>query len=172
MSILSTIVESIGNSAAHEGAIYLLRNVPGLPPIVQTVHILSVAAVMASMVFIALRSLNLAFRTQDLLEMRQRLLPWTLWALPLLFVSGGMFVLARPRRFILDPVMSWKMLFMLTALLFSYFMLRQIKRTVAGDSWMPSLSLKLLATGALTFWILTVLAGRWVYYSEYIFARA
>lgn len=169
--MLSTIAQSIGNSAAHEGAIYLLRNVPGLPPIVQTVHILSVAAVMASMVFIALRSLNLAFRTQDLLEMRQRLIPWTLWALPLLVVSGGMFVLARPRRFVLDPVMSWKMLFMLTALVFSFFMLRQIKRG-AGDSLARPFSLKLLATGSLTFWVLTVLSGRWIYYSEYIFARA
>lgn len=169
--MLTTIAQSIGNSAAHEGAIYLLRNVPGLPPIVQTIHILSVAAVMASMVFIALRSLNLAFGKQDLLEMRQRLVPWTLWALPLLVVSGGMFVLARPRRFVLDPVMSWKMLFMLAALLFSFFMLREIKQS-NGHAMARPLSLKLLATGTLAFWILTVLAGRWIYYSEYIFARA
>lgn len=172
MSIVSTIAESIGNSAVHQGVVYLLRNVPGLPPIVQTIHILSVAAVMASMVVIAMRSLNLAFRQQDLGEMRQRLIPWTLWALPLLVISGGMFVLARPRRFILDPVMGWKMLFMLAALLLSFFMLRYIKNGIAGRGAAQSLNLKLLATGTLTFWILTVLAGRWIYYSEYIFARA
>ena len=44
--------------------VYLLSNVPGLPPIVQTVHLLGIAVIMSSVVLLDLRVLGLALPSQ------------------------------------------------------------------------------------------------------------
>ena len=75
--ILATLSAFIAESSVRELVIYLLRNVPGFPPIIQTVHLLAIAAVMGSIVFINLKILGVAVPSQRLSEMIQRLLPWT-----------------------------------------------------------------------------------------------
>ncbi len=49
----------------RDTVVYLLSNVPGLPPIVQTVHLLGIAVVMSSVVLLDLRILGLALPSQD-----------------------------------------------------------------------------------------------------------
>lgn len=164
---LIALGQSLAGSPANQMAIDLLRNVPGLPPIVQTIHILSIAAVMASVVFLALRSLGVAVPSQDPREMVERLMPWTWAALLLLALSGGLLILARPLRYFANPVFGWKMLFLVAALLLTGALLRLINRPAGG-----TLSRKLIAGSVLVFWVLTVLAGRWIAYSEYLFAPA
>src|SRR5690348_8213168 len=103
-NILGDLARVIAASPVNEFIVWALRNVPGLPPIVQTVHILSVAAVMASIAMIDLKVLGIAMPNQQLPEMMRRLLPWTWWALLVLFVSGAVFVIGRPRRYFVNPV--------------------------------------------------------------------
>ena len=170
--MLDSIAQAIAGSDANEAALYLLRNVPGLPPIVQTIHILAIAALMASVAFVALRSLGLALPSQDLREMVRRLMPWTWWALPVLLLSGGLLVLARPQRYFSNPVMGWKMLFLLAALVLSVLMVQRIRRSASNGFAARPLRLKLMAAGVLFFWVLTVLAGRWIAYSDYLFLPA
>ena len=153
----------IAASPVNEFVVGSLRNVPGLPPIVQTVHILSIAAVMASIVMIDLKVLGIALPNQQLPEMMRRLLPWTWWALLALFVSGAVFVIGRPRRYFVNPVFGLKFALLAVAVSATYLLQRvQTGATVRGSA-------KLLAAVSLFSWLGVMLAGRWIAYVDYLF---
>jgi hypothetical protein len=153
----------IAASPVNEFVVGALRNVPGLPPIVQTVHILSIAVVMASIVMIDLKVLGIALPNQQLPEMMRRLLPWTWWALPVLFVSGAVFVIGRPRRYFVNPVFGLKFALLAVAVTATYLLQRvQTDATVRGSA-------KLLAAVSLFSWLGVMLAGRWIAYADYLF---
>lgn len=173
MNLLSAIAQVIADSSAHQIALDLLRNVPGLPPTVQTLHIISIAAILGSVVFIALRTLGVAVPSQSPREMVQRLMPWTWGALLVLALSGSILIFARPFRYFSNPVMGWKLAFLGAALLCSLTMLAFIRREYAlADSTTASLRLKLVSLLVVALWVLVVLSGRWIAYSEYLFSPA
>ena len=163
---LVSLAQTIAASAPHDWSIAALRSVPGLPPILQSIHIVCVAAVVASIVFIHLRVLGLALPSQNLVEMRRRLLPWLWCALPLLFSTALPFVLARPYRYFLNPVFAIKMGSLLLAVFITLGFLRSLQKTKSSS---VSLSLKLMSAVSLGLWLLIILAGRWIAYSEYLF---
>ena len=85
---LADITRALAASQVNKLAMYLLSEVPGFPPLVQTVHLLSIAAIMGSVVLIDRKVLGLALPSQSTTELVRRLMPWTWWALPVLAVSG------------------------------------------------------------------------------------
>ena len=111
----------IAGSFLQDGALWALRNIPGFPPIIQTVHILGIAVVMGSVVILDLRILGLAVPSQKISEMTTRLMPWLWWALASNFVSGGFFLFARPNRYFNNPVFGWKLSFLIPAILLTLF---------------------------------------------------
>jgi uncharacterized protein DUF6644 len=148
-----------------------LSHVPGLPPIVQTVHILSVTAIMGSIVLIDLRVLGLALPSQTPADLARRLMPWTWWALPFLAASGLMFFLARPGRYLVNPVFGLKFAMLGPALVLTALVQRMVTRDRedAERSGARRLSARVLAACSLLFWIGVVLAGRWIAYADYLF---
>jgi hypothetical protein len=169
---LVSIARALQRSAAQDVAVDWLRNVPGLPPIVQTIHILAIAAVMGSIMMLNLRALGLAFPSQRVAEMTERLMPWTWWSLPFLFVSGGIFILARPLRYFTNPVVGIKFGLLIPALILAFIFQRML--TLEPTLWdQPSSQrtlAKIIAAASLLLWIGIVLAGRWIAYSEYLFS--
>jgi hypothetical protein len=147
----------------QETAVYLLSNVPGLPPIVQTIHLLGVAAIMSSVVLLDLRILGLALPSQDVPELTRRVMPWVWWTLPAMLLSGLLFVLARPRRYFTNPIFGLKFALLLPSIALAA--LLHIKGARKPDSW----STKLIAGLSLLLWIGVVFAGRWIAYVDYLF---
>ena len=88
------IASALEESQAREYILYLLGNVPGLPPIVQTFHIAGICIVVGSIVMINLRFLGIAVPSQNITEMLNRLMPWMWWALLVNVLSGLVFVLS------------------------------------------------------------------------------
>ena len=165
------IADAIATSQARELAIYLLRNVPGLPPITQAVHILGIAAVMGSILMIDLRILGLAVPSQTVSEMMRRLLPWTWWALLSNALTGLPFIMARPHRYFLNPVFGWKMSFLAPAVLlaFVFYLLNRREPGYWERSSARRASARVIAVASLALWIGVVMAGRWIAYSDYLF---
>ena len=165
------LASALAESQAREVAVYLLGNVPGLPPIAQSVHILGIAVVMASIVMIDLKFLGLAVPTQNVSEMIRRLMPWTWWALSLNAVTGLLFVLARPNRYFYNPVAGWKFSMLVPAVALA-FIVHWLSTREAGY-WERSpgrrISARIIAVMSLVLWTGVVLAGRWIAYSEYLF---
>jgi hypothetical protein len=159
---LLEFARTLAKTGAHDVAVDWLRNVPGLPPIVQTLHLLSIAVLLGTSVLLSLRALGWAVPGQQPPEMARRLAPWTWGALPVLLLSGGMFVIARPQRYFTNPVFGLKIAFMLPALVLGALLYRAAQREITGRT-------RLLAGLNLIAWTGVVLAGRWIAYSEYLF---
>ena len=165
-------------SQAQEFAVYLLGNVPGLPPIAQSLHILGIAVVMSSTVMVNLRFLGLAVPSQNVSDMIHRLMPWTFWALSVNAVTGLLFVVARPNRYFYDAelagvpqVFSWKFSCLVPAIALAM-VIFCLNRREPGF-WEQSLprrrSARAIAAVSLLLWIGVVLAGRWIAYSDYLY---
>jgi cytochrome bd-type quinol oxidase subunit 2 len=147
----------------QELVVYLLSNVPGLPPIVQTVHLLGIAVIMSSVVLLDLRILGLALPSQDVQELTRRVMPWVWWTLPVMLLSGSMFVFARPRRYFTNPVFGLKFALLLPAIALAAVL--HFVSVRKPDDWRT----KLVAALSLLLWVGVVLAGRWIAYADYLF---
>jgi hypothetical protein len=170
-SSLLEFARGLVGTPPNELALYLLGNVPGFPPMVQTVHLLSITAIMGSMVLIDLRVLGLMLPSQSPGELIRRLMPWTWCALPFLAISGLMFVFARPVRYLTNPVFGIKFTLLVPALVLAVV----FHRATARDTtfWERSSGrravARVIAFVSLVLWIGIVMAGRWIAYSDYIF---
>jgi hypothetical protein len=162
--------ELLNGSFLQSGALWTLTNVPGFPPIIQTVHILGIAVVMGTVALMSLRILGLAAPSQNISELTRRVLPCFWIALVIMIFSGAFFVFGRPNRYFNNPVFAWKMAFLLPLLVtmaFYHFMSKQQE-----DYWQLnpkrvwiSRSIALLSIFAL---LMICTAGRWIAYLEYI----
>ena len=170
--ILIDVTRLIGESGVRETVIHLLRTVPGLPPIVQSFHILGIACVMGTMVMIHLRILGLAVPSQNVSEMIQRLMPWTAWSLLVSLASGMVFVIARPGKYFFNPLFGLKFAFLFSAVVLGLVVYRRSKKEVGY--WEASAGrrgvVRVYALVSLVLWVGVVLAGRWIAYVDYIFA--
>lgn len=170
-SVLLDLANTLADSPLRTGVVYLLRNVPGLPPIVQTIHILSVAAIMGSAVIVDLKVLGLALPSQGRSELVRRLMPWTWRALAVLALTGGNFFLARPPSYVVNPVFRLKFTMLVPAVILAAI----VHRTMADEEgfWqrtrLRALAAKMVAALSLLLWIGVAMAGRWIAYADYLF---
>ncbi|MDP1932319.1 MAG: hypothetical protein Q8L60_12765 [Gammaproteobacteria bacterium] len=169
--MLSSIATWISESQGREFANWLLTNIPGLPPILQTIHLLSIAAIMASIVMVDLRVLGLGVLSQNLEEMVVRLQAWMWCGVVGAACSGVWFVFARPNRYFFNPVFQIKFSLLLPALLVSAVFYHLALREPAywSRNRKRAMTAKLLALVSLLLWLGVVMAGRWIAYSEYLF---
>ncbi|MEX0617652.1 MAG: DUF6644 family protein [Pseudohongiellaceae bacterium] len=174
MAIADQLASLLADSPMRDASLYMLRNIPGFPPIIQTIHILAIAVVMGSIVMIDLRMLGLAVRSQQISEMIRRLMPWFWTALVTLAISGSFFVFARPARYFNNPVFIWKFTFLLPALILALVLHLLSRREVDfwGRSGSRLLTGRLIALTSLGLWIMVAMAGRWIAYSEYLYYPA
>jgi hypothetical protein len=161
----------LAGSQAQEAAVYLLGNVPGLPPIAQSLHILGIAVVMSSTVMIHLRILGLAAPSQQIGEMIGRLMPWTWWALLVNAITGLLFVVGRPNRYFFNPVFGWKFMCLVPAVGIALVIYRM--NTREPGYWERTagrlISARVMAVASLVLWVGVVLAGRWIAYTDYLY---
>ncbi len=164
----------LDGSFLQAGALWALRTLPGFPPIIQTVHILGIAVVMASVVMLDLRILCVAVPSQKIPEMTNRLMPWLWWALASNLVSGAFFLFGRPNRYFNNPVFGWKIGFLIPAVLLTLFFHLMSKQQEnywelnAKRLW----SARAIALLSLVLWVMVAMAGRWIAYVEYIYYPA
>jgi hypothetical protein len=169
---LTDVARALMQSPLHTAALYLLSNIPGFPPIIQTVHILGITAVMGSIVMIDLKVLGLALPSQSTPELVRRLMPWMWWALPVNAISGLTLVLARPLRYAVNPVFGLKFTMLAPAILLAGVF--HLACTKDPQFWERSCgrraSARVIAGLSLLLWIGVVFAGRWIAYADYLFA--
>ena len=169
--VLADVARALAASPFNTLAVYLLGQVPGFPPIVQTVHLLSIAAIMGSVVLLDLRVLGLALPSQSTTELVRRLMPWTWWALPVLAASGLVFVCARPARYLFNPVFGLKFAMLAPAIMLA--VVFQRGHAKSQGFWEQSrgrrASARTIAACSLLLWMGVAMAGRWIAYADYLF---
>jgi hypothetical protein len=129
-------------------------------PAVQTVHILAIAAVIASQVVITLRLMGLAGRRVPERRFAARFFPFLLWSLPVLLLTGVVMIIAEPARELANPVFQVKMLLLIAAIALASAVPGRLGTGIDG----AIATARLLSIGALALWVGIVLAGRWIAY--------
>lgn len=146
----------------------LLQNVSWIIPLVQTVHILGIAAVFGAVALLDLRLLNVAARTQTISGMTGRLVPHIWPVLVILLLTGSLLAIAEPVRSLANPAFQLKMLLLLVVISLTVF----LQRAVHGDAdfWDSTpgrrFGGKLIAVVSLALWLGIIFAGRWIAYMD------
>lgn len=140
-----------------------IQNAFWVIPTVQSVHILAIATVMASVVMLDFRLLGVTGRGQTIPEMAERFLPWVWGAVAVLAASGSILIIGEPGRELLSQVFWAKMTLLACALtltgVFQYVLYNSNKfwerRKVVA---------RVTAVVSLLLWCSILAAGRWIAY--------
>ncbi len=135
-------------------------------PTVQTVHILSVAAVLSSVLMIDLRLMGVLGRDQPLARVSERFGPVIWWTLPVLLATGAVMIIGEPARSLANPVFQLKMALLVAAIIVT--LGHQVSLGVNPAFWEGSSgrrgAAQFIAVISLALWAGIVFAGRWIAY--------
>jgi hypothetical protein len=135
-------------------------------PAVQTVHILAIAAIMASVLMLNLRLLGVIGVDRSIAEVSARIRPVIWWTLPVLLLSGLFLIVGEPVRSLENPIFQLKMLLLVTVLVLT--LAYQAPLNKDSTFWDAgrgrSVTIKMIAMASLALWIGIVCAGRWIAY--------
>ncbi len=137
-------------------------------PAIQTVHIVAVATVMASILIVDLRLMGFASREQSIAAVAKRYLPAVWYALPVLLGTGATLIVAEPSRSLQNPVFILKMAILLVAAGVTAGCQLPLRRD--AGFWEASTSrrrtARLMGGLSLPLWIAILFAGRWIAYVQ------
>ena len=133
-------------------------------PAVQTVHILAIAAVLASATMIAGRFAGWAGRDQPPRRFVARYLPFIWWPLLALLATGIVMIIGEPARELANWVFQLKMAMLICAIFATRTLQRRLENGATEPSSRASGPMRTLSLVALALWVGIILAGRWIAY--------
>ncbi len=134
-------------------------------PTIQAIHIMAVAVVFFSALWLDMRILGVVGKGQSFAAMARRFAPWIGWGVLVLLLTGLLLMTAEPTRAVLNLYFQLKMAALLIVGTLTWAMAAGAK----ADSplWgAPETrgTAKLIAVVSLVLWALIVTAGRWIAY--------
>jgi hypothetical protein len=143
-----------------------IQNVTWIIPLVQTIHILCVAAVFSSVLMVDLRLLRLVQRAQPLSSVTSRFLSWLWVFLGILLITGSLLIIGEPERSLLNPAFLLKMAMLIAVIFITVLIARPLRTNEAfwEASFGRQAAAKLIAIVSLALWSGIIFAGRWIAY--------
>ena len=135
-------------------------------PMLQSVHILAIGIILASLAMLDLRLAGFIGREQSMRDMTLRFYPWIWGALAVLVTTGILQIMAEPARELLNWVFWTKMGLIVTAVLFTAPVKRLLEDRRFRD--LPLRKQRIVRTCglvSLALWVLVVTCGRWIAYA-------
>ena len=144
----------------------LIQNVFWIIPVVQTVHILSVSVVMASMAMLDLRLMGWGLARHSIASLADRFMPWLWGALTALLLSGTVLIAGEPGRSLGNWVFQLKMTLLVLAVTASLAFTHKLKtdREFWDRSPGPRRPSRLMGLTLLILWVGIATCGRWIAY--------
>jgi uncharacterized membrane protein len=144
-----------------------IQNVGWVIPISQTVHILALAVVLSSIVFLDVRLLGLGPRRVAVPALAKRFLPPVWIAVAVMAVTGAVLIIGEPRRDLLNPAFQLKMLLLVGALGLTFFI--QSRITANPRAWgegaaVPAWPARVAAATSILIWLSIAVCGRFIAY--------
>lgn len=137
-------------------------------PTIQSIHIVAIGVVVASVFMIDLRVLGWAERDQTLMETVSRFGPWLSWGLCVLLVTGALMVVGEPARELLSFSFWFKMGLVAIGTLIAAVFRIALRRD--EHHWEQSLvkrrTTKSLAILTLLVWVGIIILGRLIAYDH------
>jgi len=159
---MTNIAEWLRDSALND---FLEPQAWWLIPVIQIIHILSIAVVLSSMLMLNARLLRASLVNQTVPQLTRRFLPWVWIALAVLLVSGATLIMMEPVR-TLGKALFWaKMAAVLVAALMTLGLQRRVESH--PEAWAvrgPDPALAGFAALNIGLWLFIIVAGRWIAY--------
>jgi hypothetical protein len=137
-------------------------------PTVQTIHILAISVVLASMAMFDLRLLGLAGKRNSIASLARRFMPWLWGALIVLAVSGSILIIGEPKRALGNVFFAMKMCMLATAIIVTLGFQVILKRDLAGGSDLAPAHFgvaRIVGLLSLVLWVGIAVAGRLIAYT-------
>jgi hypothetical protein len=136
-------------------------------PAVQSVHIVTIAALIGSVLVINLRLLGLIERRQTIATLMDHYLPAVAVAMVVLALTGAILIAGEPTRALFRITFWLKMALILLVLTLTWGLSRfsRTKAALAGAAPAQAV-MKSGAVLALLLWVAIIFAGRWIGYTE------
>ena len=127
-------------------------------PIVQSVHLVGITALLGTMLVLNLRLLGLAMMDCPLPWLSRQLRPWTITALTLVILSGLLIFVGTPAKYLASNPFRIKMMALGLAVVFQFLVLRRfVTADPASRPWSRNV---VVAAVSLTLWFGVGWAGR------------
>jgi hypothetical protein len=140
-----------------------IQSIKWVVPAVQTVHILAIAALLASILMINLRLLGISGTDQTLARVSSRFSPVIWWSLPVLLLSGATLIIGEPARALANEFFQLKMFLLLCVIVLTLSFQRPLKSN--PQHWDARAgAMRGIAVVSLILWGGIVFAGRWIAY--------
>jgi hypothetical protein len=144
--------------ASHTSlSIYLRHSTWGFA-IIETVHLLGLAAFGGVILIVDLRLLGVGLRRQPVSRIAKELSPVLLASLSVMLVSGVLLLMTGPMKYYHSPSFRLKMLFFFLAVAFYFTLHRRVVRSNPDAD--PSVWSRVAAVLSLVLWLGVGLAGR------------
>lgn len=159
LAALSTWIEATPLSLTIKATLWVV-------PMVQSIHILAISVVMASIAMLDLRLAGVIGREQSVRRMARQFLPPVWYALPILAITGAIMIIGEPKRELLNQYFWSKM-----AILATVIILTVVLRSVLEDRPFPDLPygkrqwVRAGAVISLLLWLAIIFCGRWIAYA-------
>jgi uncharacterized membrane protein SirB2 len=136
-------------------------------PIMQNIHILSIAASFSAVLMISMRILGLSGGGRTMSHTVRRYMPWIWWSLLLLIVSGIGMIIGEPVRELVNPIFWIKMGLVILVILVSAGFHSSVSRNVAR--WEAShegrVAVRIGTVAVIILWCAVMFGGRWIAYA-------
>ena len=168
-------MEPIAVWLAETAASDVIQKTLWVIPLMQTIHILSVAMVFTSVVMIELRILGVT-KSQTVEQAAHRFVPWIFGGIVVLALTGSVLIVGEPKRSLPSYEFQMKMVCLAIAVAFTLAFAHSVHRhapiwETVGGAGRPTQNasaralVNVLALVALLVWSMVVVYGRWIAYT-------
>jgi uncharacterized membrane protein len=133
-------------------------------PIIQVIHILSIAAGFGAVLMVTLRLFERAGTDRTIAETERRYVRWIWGALVFLVLSGLLLIIAEPIRELINPIFWIKVGLIVTVIVVSLAFHGRVMRRLATGGTVTG-GIKFASVLIIILWCATMLAGRWIAYA-------
>lgn len=137
-------------------------------PIIESVHVLSLALFLGFAVLLDLRLLGIGMRHVKVSELTERIVPWTMAGAVIMVVSGILLFFGDPAKFYGSVFMRVKFLMLGVAALNAWLFHHSADYLTRLPEWDGSMATpvraKVAAGVSILLWFLIVAMGRWIAY--------
>jgi undecaprenyl pyrophosphate phosphatase UppP len=133
-------------------------------PLLQSVHILAIAATLVAVLMLNLRALGIAGHA-TLQETAQRYSKVLWWALVFVAITGVGMLFGDTVRNLLNSVFWIKMALLIVGLAMALGYSRSLARQSVGGGQVASAATKTTGIVLIAMWCMIILAGRWIAYA-------
>ena len=152
------------------GPSLFIQNTAWVVPATQTIHILGISVVLATMAMLDLRMLGWAGRHHPVNSLAARFLPAVWVALIVLALTGAILIVGEPERELLNNAFRLKMVLVAAAAVILGFVQSTLKEGENFWSLTPGRQAlaRVIGISSLSIWLVIAVCGRWIAYVEQV----